>query len=64
MSKEKGVVCTTCEGKLSDNELNDNIYAGHNENEYICYVCQSTEIDLDDIEVFPFDDDDNANDDF
>lgn len=64
MSAEKKPICRTCGGKLSNIELNDNIYAGLTEAEYVCYACQSDEdVSEDDIQAFPFDGDE-GNEDF
>lgn len=45
MGEEKRVKCRECNGKLTQNEVSDNIYAGNTEAEYICYKCQSEDIE-------------------
>lgn len=58
MSSEKKAKCCKCGNNLSQYELSDNVYVGLNENEYVCYSCQS---DVDGIleDNLNFDDEDD-----
>lgn len=61
MGENTTAICRECKGKLTIYEINDNIYAGSTEREYICYKCQSNDdieedTDYDDIDSnFDFD---------
>lgn len=41
MSTGKKPKCCVCSGNLSQWEISDNVYAGVDEVEYICYGCQA-----------------------
>lgn len=58
MSADNKAKCCKCDGKLSQYELSDNVYAGLTEKEYVCYACQFL-TDVDEIleNEITFDDD-------
>jgi len=59
MSKDKAICCD-CGGKLTTYELNDNIYAGINDQNYLCYACQPTQSFV--VDDNPYEDDEDDDD--
>jgi hypothetical protein len=48
MSVEKEHFCSTCSFPLTPSELADNIYAGIEEINYVCYRCQIVDDEIND----------------
>jgi hypothetical protein len=52
MSVKKEHFCSTCSFQLTPYELADNIYAGIDEINYICYQCQIVDDEINDNNEF------------
>jgi|WetSurMetagenome_2_1015567.scaffolds.fasta_scaffold496174_2 hypothetical protein len=58
MTKDKDYTCCECGHKLTQYEVSDNIYAGTDPRDYICYSCQTyiDDMDDDDEDQIPYED--------